>query len=82
MGTRRVPALPRTTTVAREASATAVQSPAGSLWHRLPTTVPIWRTTGSATTRDASWMRLHRRSPIHGARSMSLSRAIAPTAST
>ena len=42
--------------LAREASATAVQSPAGSLWHRLPTTVPICRTTGSATTRDASWI--------------------------
>ena len=82
IGTRRVPALPRTTTAAREASATAVQSPAGSLWHRLPTTVPICRTTGSATTRDTSWMRLQRRSPIHGARSMSLSRAIAPIAST
>ena len=82
IGTRRVPALPRTTTSARDASATAVQSPAGSLWHKLPTTVPIWRTTGSATTRDASWIRLQRRSPIHGARSMSLSRAIAPMAST
>ena len=40
IGTRRVPAAPRTTTSAREASATAGQSPDGSLWHRLPTTVP------------------------------------------
>ena len=54
MGTRRVPLLPRITTVAREASATVVQSPDGSLWHKLPTTVPICRTTGSATTREAS----------------------------
>ena len=80
--TVRVPALPRTTTSARAASAVAVQSPAGSLWQRLPTTVPICRTTGSATTRETSCRRLQRRSPIHDARSISLSRAIAPTAST
>ena len=41
IGTVRAPALPRTTTSAREASAAVVQSPDGSLWHRLPTTVPI-----------------------------------------
>ena len=82
-GPWRVPSLPRTTTSAREASATAVQSPAGSLWHRLPTTVPICRTTGSATTRDVSWIRLQRRSadPAAHARCRA-SRAIAPTAST
>ena len=61
IGTVRSPDAPRTTTSARAASATAGQSPDGSLWHRLPTTVPIWRTTGSATTRETSWMRLQRR---------------------
>jgi len=55
IATTRVPR-PANTTCAREASAATAQSPAGSLWQRLPTTVPICRTTGSATTAETSAM--------------------------